>query len=379
MAAMRSTLAFAGGIATLVLLVGVQDLESYDHAFFSLDRGTAADPVRFLGQPVFTLALGLGVRLPLHGSLGASPAAAVAPYLPAPLTYWLLITLSIGAAVAVVRHALEPLSGRVISWLAAALLFCSLPTVNYTIFDDWPETAVTYCAVVACVFAPHALLALRQPSASSHRRTRHLGSLLMAGTVWGLVGLAHPGYWPLLAGTIVLAAALSLTRSEYPVGDRLTAAIIVAAVSLFAVAPQVPDIVREINAATAGASGELRRIVDGAEGGLVSANLFPFRRGGARDPFTFLVLALVSLVVGLTSSSGRRSLIVGSALLSIVLAVAAATIVPVAWTFAPSNTWTLRDPALRAVDDAAELTGCARSRRVDLANDVRHLRRDGDK
>jgi len=125
MAAMRWTLALAGGVATLVLLVGVQDLESYDHAFVSVDRGTAVDVVRVLGQPACTPALGLGVRLPLHGSPGASPAAALAPYLPAPLTYWLSIALPFGAAAAIVRHALDPLSGRLVSWLAATLLRCS--------------------------------------------------------------------------------------------------------------------------------------------------------------------------------------------------------------------------------------------------------------
>ncbi|OFW16426.1 MAG: hypothetical protein A3F70_07710 [Acidobacteria bacterium RIFCSPLOWO2_12_FULL_67_14] len=46
-----STLAFGGSTAALVILIGTRAVESYDHAFFSLDRGTAAETVRVLGQP----------------------------------------------------------------------------------------------------------------------------------------------------------------------------------------------------------------------------------------------------------------------------------------------------------------------------------------
>src|SRR3989338_5873691 len=131
-----STIAFGGAIAALLILAGTRDLEGYDHSFFSLDRGTAVEAVEVLGHPVYTLALGLGVRLPLHGSLGASPAAAIAPVVPAPLTYWLLMTCAMATALLVVRHALEPLCGRIVSWLATVLLFCSPPIVNYAIYDD---------------------------------------------------------------------------------------------------------------------------------------------------------------------------------------------------------------------------------------------------
>lgn len=92
---LASTLAFGATIATLLVLCGTRDLESYENAFFSLNRGTAAETVQVLGHPVYTLALGLGVRLPLQGNLDASPAALFAPYMPAPLTYWLLMTLAI--------------------------------------------------------------------------------------------------------------------------------------------------------------------------------------------------------------------------------------------------------------------------------------------
>ena len=131
-----STLAFGGSTAALVILIGTRAVESYDHAFFSLDRGTAAETVRVLGQPVYTLAIGLGVRPPLHGNLGASPAATLARYLPSPLTYWLMLTLAIAAASLLVRTALEPLCGPLIAWLALVLHFCSVPNGELHVFDD---------------------------------------------------------------------------------------------------------------------------------------------------------------------------------------------------------------------------------------------------
>jgi len=194
-------------VAAVVALLGAHDLEGYELSFFSLNRGTAVEATGVLGQPVYTLAVGYGVRLPLHGSLGASPAAVLAPHLPAPLTYWLVLALAIGAAALVTRQALEALCGRLISWLALVLLFCSVPIVNYTIHDDWPETAVTYCAFVGCVFAPKALLSLLDSTASSNRR--RLGALSVAGIVWSLMALSHAGYWPLLAVTLVLAGMLA--------------------------------------------------------------------------------------------------------------------------------------------------------------------------
>src|ERR671911_391439 len=93
-----STLALSGSIAGAVVLFGVRDLESYEHAFLSLGRGTAGEAVHVLGHPVYTLAIGLGVRLPLFCNFGSSPAAALAPLLPAPVTYWLMLTFAIGSA-----------------------------------------------------------------------------------------------------------------------------------------------------------------------------------------------------------------------------------------------------------------------------------------
>src|ERR1041384_2824723 len=164
------TLAFSCSIVAMVILVGTRDLESYETAFFSLDRGTAVQSEHVLGHPVYTLSLGLGLRLPLHGSLGASPIAALGPFLPMPLTYGLLLACAIASAVMVVRYALEPMCGRLVSWLAIAHLFCSMPIVTYTIASDWPEIVVAYIAIVACVFAPHALLEARVARSSKVRR-----------------------------------------------------------------------------------------------------------------------------------------------------------------------------------------------------------------
>lgn len=336
-----SVLFFGGGVAAMAIYVGTRDLESFETAFFSLDRGTAATAVRVLGQPVYTTALGLGVRLPLHGNLGASPGAALAPYLPAPLTYWLLLAFSIAASAMVVRHALEPICGRAVSWLALVFLFCSAPTVNYTLYDDWPETAVTYFAFVACVFAPHALLA--SVGAATPLTIRRLAVLSIAGTLWGLIALSHPGYWPLLAATLVLASALLFLRPDGRFEHKLTTVAVLAIASLLPVALQAPDIIREL---TAG-EGTMQRFLQGPAGSLLPANAFPFLPPESRVPFTNLALAIVSLLIGLLSNDPLlRRLAVGGGLLSISLGVGAATLPPAPSRYAPSTTWALRDPAI---------------------------------
>lgn len=338
---LASACLFAGGIAAVVTLLGTRDLESYEHVFFSLDRGTAVESVHALGQPVYTLALGLGVRLPLQGSLGASPAARIAPYLPAPLTYGLLITFAIAAAVLLVRHALQPLCGRTVTWLAAALLFCSLPMATYTIYGDWPELAVTYCAFIACVFAPHALLAL--VAAERSRNTRRVAGLAVPATVWSLVAISHAGYWPLVAAALVSACAVALGRTDYPRRTRIAVVTALGAAAGAAVVLQAPDILREVT--VAGDAAGMRRLLDEPKYGLISANLFPFGPIDPEMPFGWLVLALVSLLIGLTSANARsRRLIVSTAIASIMLS-GAATLPPGSSAYAVSSTWALRDPA----------------------------------
>jgi len=329
-------------VAAVVALLGAHDLEGYELSFFSLNRGTAVEATGVLGQPVYTLAVGYGVRLPLHGSLGASPAAVLAPHLPAPLTYWLVLALAIGAAALVTRQALEALCGRLISWLALVLLFCSVPIVNYTIHDDWPETAVTYCAFVGCVFAPKALLSLLDSTASSNRR--RLGALSVAGIVWSLMALSHAGYWPLLAVTLVLAGMLALSDADHPFPTRVKAVTTLAVAALVPVALQAPDIVRELDVARA--AGGLSRFVQGPDGSLLSANAFPLGDLGPRRPFTYLLMTLASAVIGLTADGAPlRRLIVGTAVISVGLGIGASTLPPGPGMFAPSNTWALRDPA----------------------------------
>lgn len=357
-----STLAFSAGLAAMLIVFGTRDLESYEHVFFSLDRGTALEAIHVFGHPVYTLAVGLGVRLPLQASLGASPVAAVAPYLLAPVTYWLLLAVSIAAAVLIVRHALEPLCGRLVSWAAVVLLFCSVPIVTYTVYNDWPEVVVTYCAFVGCVFAPHALLALLDAQRTSH--VRRLGGLSLAGLVWGLVALSHPGYWPLLAVAIVCATGVALCRTDYPLRARLTIVVLLGTVSLIAVAVQVPDITRELDVA-GGGTAAMRRYAEGPAGSLIAANAFPFGAAGPKSPFTYLVLALVSLAIGLASRDvPARRLIVASALVSIALAVGAATLFPGSAPYAPSGTWALRDPAaiFAVLSGACAAGAVARSR-----------------
>lgn len=333
------TLAFALGIAAIVILIGPSDLESYDTALFSLDRGTAVESVHVFGHPVYTLSLGLGVRLPLHGSLGASPAAAVSPYLPMPVSYGLLLVCAIASAVLIVRHALDPVCGRLVAWLAVVHLFCSLPIVSYTIAADWPEIVVAYVAIVGCVFAPHALLAAREDPGRGARRVVWLS---VAGLVWSLIAVAHSGYWPHIAATLVCAAMLALCRWDHPLRARVAAVATLALVAMAPVALQAPDILRELSLAGSG----VRRYVQGPVGDLLSANLFPFGQVGARMPFTNLILAGVALTIGVRSDDRRdRWLIVGCAIVSVALGIAASTLSPGLAVYAPSNTWAIRDYA----------------------------------
>ncbi len=348
-------LAFGGFIAGLLTWIGTRDLENYETAFFSLDRGTAVESVRVLGHPVYTLAVGFGVRLPLHASLGASPAAAIAPYVPAPITYWLLLTLAIGAATLIVHHALEPLSGRVVPWIASVLLFWSVPMVSYTIYNDWPEAATTYCAVVAAVFAPQALLALL--GAGVRRRS----ALSLVAVIWALIALAHPGYWPLIAMALVAASALALWRFDHPWRARFIVVCGLGLVSVTAVALPVADIVREVSVLGADAS-VMTRLIDPAGSGLIATNLFPFAPVGSKVPFTFLVLACCALAFGLrTTEPARRSLIAGGVVASIAFGILSTTVAPGAGLLTASNVWSLRDPAIAfAVLGAAAAAGALR-------------------
>jgi hypothetical protein len=354
-----STLLFSGIVAGIVTSVGTRDLESYEHVFFSVDRGTAVESVHVLGQPIYTMAVAFGVRLPLQGSLGASPGAALARYVPAPVAYWLVLVFPIGAAVFLVRHALEPLSGRLVSWLAVVLLFCSVPLVSYTISGDWPEVAVTYCAVVAGVFAPHAVLALissQQPMGNAARVLAYVPALC---AVWGLIALVHPGCLHLAAGALVSGSALALVRTDHPMGRKIGVVALIAVAASGPVALLVPDLMREF---TAAGGGDMMRYVDTNTGNLLAVNSFPFGYIGDRAPFTYLILALVSLTVAIRSNHRHlRRLAIGSALLSIMWGIGSVTVWPDKSFYAPSNVWTLRDAAIVcAVFSGASAAGALR-------------------
>jgi hypothetical protein len=86
--------------------------------------------------------------------------------------------------------------------------------------------------------------------------------------------------------------------------------------------------------------------VQGPTGNVVLANLFPFGQVGPRMPFTNLILAVVSIAIGLRSTDTRdRWLIVGAALVSMALGMSASTLTPGTAAYAPSNTWAIRDYA----------------------------------
>ncbi len=338
-----ATLLFAGAVAGGIVFFGTRDLESYEHAFFSLDRGTGVASVHLLGHPVYTSSVGLGVRLPLQSSFGASPAAPAARFLPAPVSYWLLITFSFACTLLVLRHALEPLCGRLATWIAALLVFCSVPIVTYAVYNDWPDVTFTYSAMMACVFAPQALLA--SLAAPRPVRARTIGALSVAALAWGAVALSHPGYWAHLAVTLVCGAGLAMVRSDLLWRHRLIAVALLAVVTMLPVAAQAPDILRELNIPGADTSA-IGRYTEPQEGALVAANLFPFGTLGPRMPFSHLLLALLSLAMGATIADRvTRRLAVGAGLASVVLAIGAASLPAGSTAYSPTAIWTLRDPA----------------------------------
>jgi hypothetical protein len=331
--------------AGLLTYVGTTDLENYDHSFVSLDRGTAMQMVTFAGQPVYTTALGLGVRLPLHGNLSASPAAAVSAYLPEPLTYWLLFTFAIGASTLLLHLAAGMFFERLLAWCAAFLVFWSLPVSTYSINNDWPETAVTYWVIVAAIFAPHALLTVSGAATSMARRVAAGAGVL--GLCWGLIAIAHPGYWPIIAATLALSAAIVLVRTDHPLRARLWCVALIAACSATAVALLAPDVLREVWI-LGGQSAAMKRTVRGPEGTLWLANARQPVAGVSRRPFTFLLLLLVSLPAVIRDTDVlRRRVAAGAAGLSLIFGVAASTRWPVLPTYyTPSAIWAFRDPAI---------------------------------
>ena len=333
----------AAGLATLFVWTGTHDLECYENAFYSLNRGTSATVVSSFGQPVYTLSIGLGTRLPLHGTLGASPAAALARVLPDPATHWLLLTLSMAAAALLVVYALQPLGGPLVAWGSILTLFWSLPMVAYTVFNDWPETAVTYCALVGGIFAPHALVMAGARRGATARWTRP--SLL--AITFSLLATAHPGYWPQLAGAVGLSSLLLFVRPVDRGPDRWTALAAMAVVGALAFSIHLPDLARE-QALGAG----LARVTQGAsEFLLLESNSFPWASTEPRKPFTMMAVALVAILA--VCATGRRWWPFVWATAALSLAFGAAAMLPKAPSLAigsfdasPSAVWTLRDPAI---------------------------------
>ncbi len=337
-------LALAACLAAVLVSIGTHDLECYENAFCSLARGTEATAVTVFGQPVYTMSIGLGTRLPLHGNLGASPAAALARWLPDPATHWLLLALSMGAAALLVVHALQPLGGPLVAWGTVAALFWSQPMVAYTVFNDWPETAVTYCALVGGIFAPHALVLAAGPRAVA-AASRWVWPSLLA-VVFSLLAAAHPGYWPQLVAAVALSSLLVLVRPMDRLRDRLTTLAAMACVGALALAMHVPDLARE-QALGAG----LGRDAQGPTGFLLQSNSFPWQFVGPREPFTMAVLALAAILI--VCAAGRRwwLFVWATAAISLGFGAAAVSMSPSAITIgsfvvSPSTTWTLRDPAV---------------------------------
>ena len=332
--------AFSAIVAAALVGAGTRDMETYETAFVSLDRGTAMRAATVAGQPVYTLAVGLGTRLPLHGNLAASPAAAMAPVLPAPVTHWLLLAISMTAAALVVLRAIEPVNGRLVAWWSVVLLFASLPMVAYTVPNDWPETAVTYCTLVGGMFAPHAWIALRQ---KAHGGRVHLESGGLLALVASLLAMAHPGHWPHIAAAIGLSGLLLLVRPVTRPRDRWTALVAVGAAALAGAAIHLPDFMHEL-ALGAG----LGRDAQGPAEGLIAPNLFPLFPPGPKHPFMLLTLTLAALPAAVVGDRHWRALIGGCFLAALVFAAGAAYLTPsslAVGALLSTGSWALRDPA----------------------------------
>ena len=331
---------FAALVAAGLVNVGTHDFECYENAFVSLNRGTEMAAVTVAGQPVYTLALGLGTRLPLHGNLGASPAAALARVLPAPVTHWLLLALSMTPAALLVLRAIEPSAGRLVAWWTVTLLFASLPMVAYTVHNDWPETAVTYCALVGGVFAPHAWIATRETRFGRRRRFDTIGLLAVVAS---LFAMAHPGYWSQLAVATGLSGLLLFLRPVGQPHDRWTAVLGVGAAALAGVAIHLPDLMRELTL-----SAGLGRDAQVAAKNLIEPHLFPLGTPGSKDPFMLLPLTIAALAAASAIDRRWRALVAGCAAASLSFGLAAAYLKVGALTLgslAPTASWTLRDPA----------------------------------
>ena len=137
--------------------------------------------------------------------------------------------------------------------------------------------------------------------------------------------MCHGVYEPVEG--LVLASVLALWRPLDPFVRKCTAIAVLGLASVVPVALQAPDILRELTAGSALDAAPMQRFVQGPLGSLLPANAFPFVAAAPRLPFTFLPLALVSLLIGLLSNDPQlRRLAVGGALASIALGVGAATL-----------------------------------------------------
>jgi hypothetical protein len=161
-----------------------------------------------------------------------------------------------------------------------------------------------------------------------------------------LIAAAHPGYWWPLAGALGFGSLLVLCDREYTFLRRTGVVAALAAVAIVAAAPQVPDILREVDAA-GDALPQMIRLADGPQGNVLLANVLPLWIEDDRAPCTHLLVALAALTIGWKARGAPlRRTIIGAALVSIAFGIAASIWVPGRSLWVPSVTWGLRDPAI---------------------------------
>jgi hypothetical protein len=140
----------------------------------------------------------------------------------------------------------------------------------------------------------------------------------------GAVALSYPGYWPLIALTLISSAAIASVRVDHPLSTRLKVIGMLAVTSMAVVGLLAGDVLREMWIAGDMLPG-MGRPTRAPIAGLWTSN-WPWPLPASfRAPFTFLMMTITSLGVGLRwRDTARRRLLLGSGLASLAFGFGAA-------------------------------------------------------
>lgn len=347
-------------VPATVWAIGVRDLESYQHAMFSLVADSPGR-VSLLGIPVYEAGVGLGARLPLHGNFTAHPLAPLLAQTDARFAYFTLFAVHLFVSTRLLTAAARRLGGTgVWAVLPAVLLSVSLPVVCYSVSNDWPETLTGLLGMAACVGGVLWLPAWTLRGYPTYRSAA--AHALVGLSVPGLIAASgHPGYWPITTVAVVLALLTRIAVAQPSLRVMARAACFAAAgwllPGVIAVTTAL-DLRAEWLAAGAGA----RRHVQGPVAWTLDA-LTGTAGAGTRIAFAAPLLALALLAATLGS---RRRKIAAALLFAWLGCTVLAQLTPGdPYWFLPSTIWGFRDPgivfAVLAVPVAAQ---CGRTARA---------------